>query len=416
MINRLARALREYPKYAYYYGRDKLNRDWSIERPQFAPIASTTPSPADLADAIEFHLVADDMARYEFSQPDAARTERVTRIPNKLHTTRCFICDGPLQPFLQTVNAEAPDDLIEVSWCPACDHCQYSVMPDKQWITNWYLTTWDTTTALTENLARRKPTYRYYKRLLPYLGNRKLKILDIGAGYGEKMLPFKEAGHALYCTEATPGRAEYLRQHLTKQVYQGTLDDPAVRQALIDNGPYDLIFSYHVIEHVYNPAQELQLLQQITEDGALFYLAIPEFYKEGILNNLYSLEHIASFSRNSGCRLLNRLGFEIVKAADDPLQYYSDYCQYFIGRRTSGCDLKPSIPQSPGHLHDYLRRALKLDKIAGMKESAFSYTYFNHRPLTYQVSAETKRLCADFPNHLPVRFVHHGLPLFWMYS
>lgn len=402
--------------YFYYWALETINPDWSLERPKFRAENGPAIAPAkDRTASIELHLVADDNARKEFGQNRPERLRQVTHVDDKFRTAHCFICDASLQPVIQVVDAEDAADFIEVSWCRSCDHLQYSTMPSKNWIARWYATNYDTSGSEAEKLETRNPTYRYYRRLLPYIGKRKLKILDIGAGYGEKIIAFAKAGHEVHCTEATTRRAEYLKRNVTPNVYFGSLDDAPVRESLRRAGPFDLIFTYHVVEHIYNPRQELQILRDIAAPDAIFYLAIPELYKEGILNNIYALEHIASFSRLSAQTLMKQIGFLPIVAKDDLLQYYSNYCQYVIGRKTNAQNISVPTNNDPHKMVRYLTQALKLDRIAALNRPAFSYNFSGHAKLTYSVSEETKVKCRDPAAHLPLRIYHHGLPLFWMY-
>ena len=415
---RTMRRILVFSRYFYQHALEYLSPRLSLERPVFraAQAGVDIAEARDRTSSIEFYLQADANARKEFERRDAAHTAFVTNIADKFRTARCFVCDSPLTPLVQVIDADNEADFIEWSWCAACDHAQYSVMPGKGWFTKWYASNWDADGSLDEKLATRKPTYRYYRRLLPYLGDRKLKILEIGAGYGDKIYPFKEAGHEVHCTEASARRADYLRSNVTDHVYFGTLDDPAVERALRQNGPFDLIFTYHVIEHVYNPRAELQLLRDIARDGAIFYLAIPELYKEGLLNNIYSLEHIASFSRHSAKVLLEKLGFDVIAARDDPFQYYSNYCQYLIGKKVERPQAVPAAGTGdPAKMTRYLCEALQLDRVSRLAGGLFSYRYNVHRPLTYRVSGESKLKCRDPERHLPVKIYHRGLPLFWNY-
>lgn len=415
-LKRLKNRIVGYPPYAYYFFLEKLNRKWSIERTRFEA-CDVNAEVKDFSSSVEFFMFKDHNRVNEFEQPTEGKAKLVSNISDKFRTETCFVCGSKLTPIVQVINYDDHRDHIEYSWCQHCDHSQYSVLPSKEWITNWYLTNWDTSRTLDQNLELRKPTYRYYNRLKKYIGAKKLKVLDIGAGYGEKILPFKEHGHEVYCTEATPGRAEYLRRNVTPNVFLGSFDDPGVQEQLIRHGPYDLIFSYHVIEHIYNPTEELQLLRQIASKGAIFYLAIPEFYKEGILNNIYSMEHIESFSRNSGKYLLKQLGFETICAKDDLFQYYSDYCQYFVGKKAENPDnVKVDTGFNKQKLIDYLGEVFHLDQIQRMPGNAFTYTYFKHAPMTYLVSDDTKRKCQQLGDHLPIRIYHKDLPLFWMAS
>jgi 2-polyprenyl-3-methyl-5-hydroxy-6-metoxy-1,4-benzoquinol methylase len=403
-------------RYAYHLGLETLNPAWSLERATFKPTSGGPPPAKDRTDSIELHLVADEHARREFDQPDERRRASVTRIPDKFRTSSCFICSSPLTPVIQVVNAEDDADLIEVSWCSTCDHLQYSVMPRKSWITGWYAANWDTGGSIADKLDTRRKTYRYFHRLEPYIRGRKLKVLDIGAGYGEKIQAFQEAGHEVHCTEATTRRAEYLRQHVTPNVHLGTLDEPAVRDALRRSGPFDLIFTYHVVEHIYDAREELQILRDIAAPNAIFYLAIPELYKEGIFNNIYALEHISSFSRRSAKTLMEQIGFDTVTDKDDLFQYFSNYCQYLVGRKAADAPADAPINQDAGKFARYLKDALQFDRLAALQGSNFSYVYNGHAPLTYSISEESKAKCRNPSAHLPLRIYHRGLPLFWMAS
>ncbi|MEQ1719741.1 MAG: class I SAM-dependent methyltransferase [Nitrosomonas sp.] len=415
-LKRLKNRIVGYPPYAYYFLLEKLNRKWSIERTRFQA-RDVNAEVKDFSSSVEFFMFKDRNRINEFEQSTEGKAKLVSNISDKFRTETCFVCGSKLTPIVQVINYDDHHDYIEYSWCQHCDHSQYSVLPSREWITNWYLTNWDTSKTLDQNLELRKPTYRYYNRLKKYIGARKLKVLDIGAGYGEKILPFREHGHEVYCTEATPGRAEYLRRNVTPNVFLGALDDPEVQKQLIQHGPYDLIFSYHVVEHIYNPTEELQILKQIASKDAIFYLAIPEFYKEGILNNIYQMEHVESFSRNSGKYLLKQLGFKTVCAEDDLFQYYSDYCQYFVGKKAENPDnIRVDTGFNKQKLIDYLGEVFHLDEIQRMSVNAFTYTYFKHVPITYLVSDDTKRKCQQLGDHLPIKIYHKDLPLFWMAS
>ena len=416
LSGRIFKRIQVFSQYLYFYGLEKLSPDLARERPNFRPErAVTLPPERDRSASIEFHLESDAAARREFAQSDPSRQALVTHVADMFRTERCFICDATLTPIIQVIDADRPSDNIEVSWCGACDHLQYSAMPSKAWMSRWYATQYDQTLSLEANLGLRPTSQLYRYRLSPYVGKRKLKILDIGAGYAEKTYPFELAGHELHCTEATAPRAEYLRRLIGERCHFGTLDDPAVAAALRRDGPFDLIFTYHVVEHIYNARAELQILRDIAADDAIFYLAIPELYKEGILNNIYALEHIASFSRRSAKTLMRQVGFRPLVAKDDLFQNYSNYCQYLIGRRDPTVSGPCTESDEPSRdMVGYLRRALKLDRIARLDGGGFSYAYAGHDRLTYRVSEESKRKCRNVGAHLPLRIYHHGLPLFWM--
>jgi 2-polyprenyl-3-methyl-5-hydroxy-6-metoxy-1,4-benzoquinol methylase len=416
---RLLKRAAVFGQYIYHHALEIISPRFSLERPRFKSESRVAASiTGDLSNSIEFHLVPDANACREFNQPNPAKQSAVTTISGKFQTSSCFTCDSQLTPVIQVINANQTDDYIEVAWCSDCDEMQYSVMPSKEWITRWYAAHWDSNGTIGDKLEHRRTTHRYLHRLAPFLDvKRKLKVLDIGSGYGEKIHAFALAGHEVHCTEATPRRAEYLKEHITQNVYLGTLDTHEVRESLRKNGPFDLIFSYHVVEHIYNARAELQILREIAADNAIFYLAIPELYKEGVINNIYSLEHITSFSRLSAKTLMKQIGFRTIVDKDDIFQYYSNSCQYLIGRKESpGESTTVGVNCDLNKMHKYLAEALNLDRIASLTHSAFSYEYNAHAKLTYTVSEESKIKCRNPERHFPIRIYHHDLPLIWMQS
>jgi 2-polyprenyl-3-methyl-5-hydroxy-6-metoxy-1,4-benzoquinol methylase len=413
---RLVKRALVFSQYLFFYALDKLSPERTRERPKFRPEPVGGPSTDnDRTGSIEFHLESDENAKREFAQADPARRALVTHVADKFRTATCFICGGALMPVIQVLDADDPADHIEISSCRACDHLQYSVMPSRAWLAHWYATHYDRSLTLAENLEMRRPSQLYRYRLARYIGERKLRVLDIGAGYAEKTHAFALAGHELHCTEATAPRADYLRRLVGDRVYFGTLADPAVAEAVRRNGPYDIIFTYHVVEHMYDARAELQILREVAAEDAIFYLAIPELYKEGILNNIYALEHVASFSRRSAKTLMREVGFRPILAKDDLFQNYSPNCQYLIGRKAhAGETGAGEADEKPRDMVDYLRRALSLPRIAGLDSGRFSYRYVGHDRLSYRISYSSRMKCREPGAHLPLRIYHHGLPLFWM--
>ena len=174
-FKRLKNRIIGYPPYAYYFLLEKLNRKWSIERTRFKACDANV-EVKDSSSSVEFFMFKDHNRGNEFEQPTEGKAKLVSNIADKFRTGTCFVCGSKLTPIVQVINYDDHGDYIEYSWCQNCDHSQYSVLPSKEWITNWYLTNWDTSRTLDQNLELRKPTYRYYNRLKKYIGTKKLKV------------------------------------------------------------------------------------------------------------------------------------------------------------------------------------------------------------------------------------------------
>lgn len=323
----------------------------------------------------------------------------------------CLVCGAAVKPVIEVTGLPGTPSL-ELGWCPACDYLQYSSRPPKDWFADWYKNSFDPVGNLDQNLATRPFTQRYFKRLQPFIGDRKIRVLDLGAGYGEKTMAFQKAGHQLFCIEPSQARADYLKS-VGCTVICGVLGDPEVDEFMQEHGPFDLVFTYHAIEHVAGRIEDFERLTQHLGDGGMFYLAIPELYKEGLMNNVFTLDHLNNFSRTAAIRFLNRLGFAVERAADDVFQYYTNYCQYLVGRKVSKTPVSWEAENvDPDRYLRYVRQQLDLDRLSP-EGGVVRFTLFGHAPLTYSYGSDTLRAVRASSTLPRVRFRHAGRPLFW---
>lgn len=400
-----------FSQYLVRHGLEWLSERNYLFRPRLVALNKDALTIELPAQGCELALSHDAMAKNEFG----VVVSKLARMENPAWVTEtrtdCYICGQAVQPMVEVADtlSEKPARQMVLSWCPACDHVQYSQRPTADWFRDWYMHSFDQKESLEENLATRPFTWRYYNRLAPFLAGKTRKILDLGAGYAEKTRAFKERGHQLFCVEPSEARADYLRS-IGCEVVAGVLGEAAVSQFLEQHGPFDLVFTYHVAEHVAGDLSLYEpLVQQIAEDG-LFYIAVPELYKEGAMNHVYMLEHLHSFSRTSGCRFLNRLGFEVVRAESDPFQYISNYCQYFLGRKKPGVELgaaNSDLLKYPRYLQDQFA----LSELAGGTGNV-TYQTFGHKPLTYRYRCANGMQWSPSSGQPLLRIGHGEMPLF----
>ena len=88
---------------------------------------------------------------------------------------------------------------------------------------------------------------------------------------------------------------------------------------------YDFISYYHVLEHCQHPDKELEMVRDILTDEGYLYIGIPTWFEKlemdsggDIVNfeDLFHLNHINCFTKQSLRNLLYVQGFEIVKEAE----------------------------------------------------------------------------------------------------
>ena len=87
------------------------------------------------------------------------------------------------------------------------------------------------------------------------------------------------------------------------------------------NGKYDIITSFEVIEHLYNPLFNLLEIHKVLNENGIFYLSTPLFKP----SFLWSPNHFHEMQKASIINLFNRAGFRIEredKFKIHPISFY----------------------------------------------------------------------------------------------
>lgn len=158
--------------------------------------------------------------------------------------------------------------------------------------------------------------------------DRIISVLDYGAatGYFLKWLQKKWDLMDLYGVESND-----IMKRFAKNEYGIELTTE------IPDEQFDFISCYHTLEHVQYPDKLLnQFRERLTDDGYL-YLSVPQIIQHEILDEasgatavefeeLYHLNHVNQFSKQSIQNLLHKTGFEIIKE-DDKIYGYTVLCK-----------------------------------------------------------------------------------------
>jgi len=94
----------------------------------------------------------------------------------------------------------------------------------------------------------------------------------------------------------------------------------------IDGGAYDLICSFHVLEHISNISSELKQWQRLLSDEGRVVIEVPNRAGHSLLANDGNPEHLHQFTLQSLSCLLAHEGFEIISATTGHFEsaVYSD--------------------------------------------------------------------------------------------
>ncbi len=142
------------------------------------------------------------------------------------------------------------------------------------------------------------------------------RILDIGCAMGFLLNLFRELGWQTEGVELSDFASSYARDEMKLAVRQGTLNNLEFSADY-----YDLLTSWDVIEHSYNPKEDLIMMHRLIKKGG--YVAIITPNRASLHARVVGQkwveyekpeEHLYFFEKNILIKILNDIGFETVAA------------------------------------------------------------------------------------------------------
>ncbi|MBI2055919.1 MAG: class I SAM-dependent methyltransferase [Candidatus Sungbacteria bacterium] len=250
--------------------------------------------------------------------------------------TVSFVCpaDGKEIRVLCTFVGNGGAQKMRIGSCESCGYTGYIDRPTKEWIGRFYSESWDKGNPATQEervrleVGRRKIQFNEGLDKLTnrtYILQNKLKgllkkdrpICEIGCGYGFELQHLKDWGFSqLTGLEASPHRAEVARRAFGHEIFTAPFENAELQEKLRAKGPFGLIYSHHVFEHVYDPDEIIRLVSGLQEEGDYFMITLPNFEGEFSLGTLFFLPHLHTFTKYALAKLLAKYGYEV---ADDSL-------------------------------------------------------------------------------------------------
>ncbi|MSP50820.1 MAG: class I SAM-dependent methyltransferase [Alphaproteobacteria bacterium] len=262
----------------------------------------------------------------------------------------CPVCGGKATSTLLAEVRAGDRTSIESAFCSACEHRYHRKMPSAAWIASYYARGWDEGNSTTWGLKRRLrerlknsasigPIYnrvrdfvkgedshfRYLRAalegiteqrgsyLFPARGHN--RVLEVGCGYGDKLLLFRRLGFAVMGQEASARRAETCRK-LGLAVVERDVTDPS--SELANERPFDLAFSTHVLEHVPDALAQLRAMALRVREGGHVMIEVPNLWQgEGLIRQSHGIMHCHTFSLRSLTTLMRKAGLTPIRAHVD---------------------------------------------------------------------------------------------------
>ncbi len=145
-------------------------------------------------------------------------------------------------------------------------------------------------------------------------GKKKIRILDLGSGFGFflKALPNVWDKNGIEISNLASKNSKKWAK-----IYNYDLEKVFSKDQLNKLKKFDVIFSYHVIEHLKKPQIFLLNVQNLLKKKGIFLLGTPNFDSgcARLFKNKYRFfkdpTHITYFSENSLFRMLDTFGFKI---------------------------------------------------------------------------------------------------------
>ena len=233
----------------------------------------------------------------------------------------CPSCETDLKPICRL--KDVSDRQVRVGLCGSCGYMGYMDRPAKAWMNDFYSREWDKSFpktmaeikkgGLLPAAGRKASRYLAASLIEKIKPDKERPVCEIGSGYGEVLKYFRDSGFKnIIGIESSKRRADLVRLALGFDILHGGFEDEGIQAELVKQKPIGLIFSHHVLEHTYDPAEVLRRVSSLQNEGDYLILALPNSDGEHINYVLLYLVHLHSFTKESLEMLLNKSGYEIV--------------------------------------------------------------------------------------------------------
>ncbi|GEM_PF-1518661 len=279
-------------------------------------------------------------------------------------------CDGAELKTVCTFVANDGAKKMRLGVCQSCGYVGYIDKLTPEWISKFYLETWDGAEEknIDEEVKTKQERFlakdrRRKEHMIEFLKkfdmDKNRYVCEIGSGYGGTLKMMEKLGFKkLIGTENSEHRAEIAAKAYGLRLLTGPFEDTAVQLELKKFAPYSLIFTHHVMEHVYEPGEIIKICSGLQKKGDYLIISQPNLTGEVSLSTMIYFPHLHTLTKLSMARLLGRYGYKIV---DDTLTNNREL--YVVAQKTD------AFVEVKGTGLDYFAYAVKkFAKSLGMGE------------------------------------------------
>ncbi len=147
-------------------------------------------------------------------------------------------------------------------------------------------------------------------------------LLDIGCGTGEFLHEMRRNGWKVRGLEPSPEASQFARKELELEVTTGFIDLQGMNSVA---GHYDVITMWHVLEHVHQPNEALQLVKNKMAEDGLLVIAVPNI--SSLDARIYGKDwvaldvprHLLHFTPETMRKLIMEAGMTVIRCHQMPL-------------------------------------------------------------------------------------------------
>ena len=193
--------------------------------------------------------------------------------------------------------------------CSHCSHIYYQNPPSQDVINQFYNDSYKSENNDSDiNISPLTKTVNHkLADLMADLGmsNSNASFFDVGCGDGGVMAGLQEHGFTnLQGCEIHPNRFNTAQQRFPNHVFLGGFDNIVMDQK------FDIIYSNHVLEHIYNPKEMIDWKLRHLKDNGLIIINVPNAVFEPSIEQTLYLAHLHSFTKHSLQCLANSMELE----------------------------------------------------------------------------------------------------------
>lgn len=245
----------------------------------------------------------------------------------------CSVCNkSDFDPYLQTKDYFFTEELFDISKCKNCGFVFTNPVPDPDNIARYYGTDKYLSHDTNSNglLGKLYSGIRKFNLKSKHSIIQKFlnggKVLDIGCGTGEFLNYLKTRNWSTLGIEPEKKARDFAINNYGLEIFEESKLNEFQKES------FDLISMWHVLEHVYNLKQRLQIIHDILTDDGYFINALPMVDSPDALRfekywaGLDVPRHLYHFSSETFEILADATGFEIVEKF--PMKFDSYYVSY----------------------------------------------------------------------------------------